>query len=133
MSRQVRTTLPQPTKHQWSYLPEFRRRNEEFKRKQKANFDLREAREIPDQVDVWVNTGTEPTRGMVTISAEQPRSYLVSTPSAGDIRRNRSQLNMVPSTEGDPESLPVPQPSPKRIMTRSRTGTDIAMPDYLRY
>ena len=44
MGRQIRTTLPQPTKHlvpQWSYLPEFRRRNEEVKRKQKANFDLR--------------------------------------------------------------------------------------------
>lgn len=144
MGRQIRTTVPQPVKHltpKWTYLPEFRQRNAEFKERQKANFDLRhrtrEAPEIPDQVDVWVNSGSEPVRGTVTASAEQPRSYLVSTPS-GDLRRNRSQLNIVPpTTEGAPgltrEQSPAPQPSPQKIMTRSRTGTDVSKPDYLRY
>lgn len=145
MGRQIRTTVPQPTRHlvpRWTYLTEFRQKSDEYKRKQKESFDLRhrvrEASELPDQVDVWVNTGPEPVRGTVTNAAEQPRSYQVSTPS-GDLRRNRSQLNVVPPTrETLPESpgeqtTPTssnPSPSPRRIMTRSRTGTEVGPPDY---
>ena len=154
MGRQIRTTVPQASKYlipQWTYLPEFRQKNAEYKGKQKANFDLhhhaREASEIPGQVEVWVNTGSEPVRGTVTAPTEQPRSYMVNTPS-GELRRNRSQLNIVPPgtprstpnlsapTSPDPPdsvSSPTPPHSPPRIMTRSRTGTEVAMPDYLRY
>lgn len=67
MGRQIRTTVPRSLKQlvpSWTYLPEFQRKNTEFKERQKANFDLRhrarEAPEIPDQRDVWVNTGPEP-------------------------------------------------------------------------
>jgi hypothetical protein len=70
MGRQIRTTLPQSVKHlvpKWTYLPEFRRKSVQ---KQKANFDLqhrtKEARDIPDQVDVWVNTDSQPVRATVT-------------------------------------------------------------------
>lgn len=147
MGRQIRTTVPQPTRYlvpRWTYLPEFRQKSVEYKRKQKENFDLhhrvREASELPDQVDVWVNTGPEPVRGTVTNAAEQPRSYQVSTPS-GDLCRNRSQLNVVPPRESDPESPrdqatsassdpPLDPPPSPRIMTRSRTGTRVVPPDY---
>ncbi len=81
MGRQIRTTVPQPIQHlipQWTYIPEFRRRNEEFKGRQKVNFDhrhrTRKASEIPDHMEVWVNSGPEPVRGTVTAHAEQPHS-----------------------------------------------------------
>ena len=147
MGRQVRTTVPQPTKHlvpRWGYLSEFRQKNAAFKQKQKSNFDsrhrTREAPEIPDNVDVWVS-GNRQVRGTVAGPAEQPRSYLVSTPS-GDLRRNRSHLNIVPPSTADvPEQPPTTQPGsttpstppPSPIMTRSRTGHSAALPNYLRY
>ena len=90
MGRPLRSTVPQPTKHfvpKWTYIPEFKLKNAEFKRKQNANFDgrhqTREASDIPDDTDVWVNTGPEPVRGTVTASTDQPRLYRVETPSAG--------------------------------------------------
>ena len=59
----------------------------------------------------------------------------------GLVERNRSQLRVIPNTEGvenDPqtvteaESVAETQPEPPRqIMTRSRTGTKISKPERL--
>ena len=85
-----------------------------------------------------MNIGSEPVRGTVTTSAEQPRSNVVSTPS-GDVRRNQSQLIVPPTDTSEStqdlslEAPPTAPCSPKIIQTRSRTGTEIVTPNYLRY
>ena len=63
MGRNIRSTLPQMTESlvpQWKYLPELRRTNEEFKRKQKRDHDhhhrARDLPEIPENTEVWVTT-----------------------------------------------------------------------------
>ena len=169
MGRKIRSTVPQTNKQlvpKWPYLAEFRRKNQGFKTKQKQNFDarhrVRNAPAIPDDAEVWVNTGQEPIQGRVTSAFGLPRSYVVQTPT-GEIRRNRSHLNIVPPSNGDtgagnshdvpsngdagagsssPESYSplVPRPSPQqqsprssRIPTRSYTGTTLHPPDYLRF
>ena len=107
MGRKIRSTVPQTNKQlvpKWPYLAEFRRKNEGFKTKQKQNFDarhrVRNAPAIPDDAEVWVNTGQEPIQGRVTSAFGLPRSYVVQTPT-GEIRRNRSHLNIVPPSNGD--------------------------------
>ena len=166
MGRKIRSTVPQTNKQLVPYLAEFRRKNQGFKTKQKQNFDarhrVRNAPAIPDDAEVWVNTGQEPIQGRVTSAFGLPRSYVVQTPT-GEIRRNRSHLNIVPPSNGDtgagnshdvpsngdsgagsssPESYSplVPRPSPQqqsprssRIPTRSYTGTTLHPPDYLRF
>ncbi len=98
MRRQIRTTVPQPLYHNGHIYQSF---DEEMKERQKVNFDhrhrTRKASEIPDHMEVWVNSGPEPVRGTVTAHAEQPYSYFVSTPT-GELHRNRSQLNIIPPT-----------------------------------
>ena len=103
MGRRLRTTIPQ-TKQQlipsWSYLAQFKSANAQQKAKQKENFDsryrVREPTEIPDEANVWVRTDGQTVEGRVLGPAQTPRSYVVETP-AGEIRRNQSQLTIVPS------------------------------------
>lgn len=136
MGRKIRTTLPQTTDSlvpQWPYLQEFRSANEEFKRKQKADHDRRHRVQdlptIPDNTAVWVTTGGHHTTGRTVTTAHTPRSYIVRTPS-GEIRRNRSQLNVVPPATGTDTSATATR-SHSPIMTRSRTGTTITPPNRL--
>ena len=125
----------------WTYLPEFQKNKARFKERQKTDFDhrhqTRETLDIPNDTDVRVFTGQESVRGTVTTSTEQPRSYMGSTPS-GDLRQNRSHLNIVSPSEQPPTITDNKSPSsvsadlrPPIIMTRSRTGTVISRPDYL--
>ena len=138
MGRQIRSNLPQLsetlTPH-WPFLQKFRASDEEFKNKQKVNFDKRHRTkplpEIPDNTDVWITTDGSHSPGRVTAPANAPRSYLVET-QHGQVRRNRTQLNIVPDTHqarSDHTSDPLTPRSP--IMTRSRTGTHVAPPDHL--
>ena len=141
MGRNIRANLPHTTDSltpQWPYLEDFRRTNKEFKEKQKKDYDRRhrtkELREIPDNTTVWITTGKQPVPGKVLYPADTPRSYIVQTPS-GNVRRNRSQLNVQPpSTPTSPTTPPgtrstvVPQASRSPIMTRSRSGTSIQPP-----
>ena len=135
MGRQIRKTVPQ-TKGQlipsWSYLPQFKQDNLQFKEKQKENFDKRhqvkEQFEIPDESEV-ITTEKQP--------AEAPRSYIVETPS-GEVQRNRSQVNVVPehSSTVEPEVGSSPTSAREqtcRIVTRSQTGTAIRPPERLFY
>jgi len=145
IGRKIRTSVPQTNKHlmpEWTYLTDFRKKNAEFKKKQKENFDNRHRvhslPEIPDDAEAWVNSGPVPVRGRIVTSSDSPRSYLVSTPT-GEVRRNRIHLNIMPPVEETPLTSPDEQPSspgrvseqPGRIMTRTRTGTAIHPPDRL--
>ena len=134
MGRNIRSTLPQTTESltpQWPYLREFKRLDKEFKEKQKADYDRRhrvhDLQAIPDHTDVWVTTDSHRTSGRVVTSAGTPRSYIIETPS-GEIRRNRSHLNINPARA---ETSTSTQQDRSPIMTRSRTGASIIPPDRL--
>ena len=133
MGRHIRSAVPltkQMLTPEWSYLPQFRKANSWFKKKQKESCDQRHAiKEQPNDSEVVVTTGSYPVQKRVVSPAESPRSYIVETPS-GDLKRNRSQLNVMPDfpeqpviendqSVGDSEIKP---PAPRRIVTRSQTG-----------
>ena len=145
MGRRIRTAVPQSNMMlipQWSYLKEFKVKNAEFKKKQKEQFDSRhgakELPEIPDDSAVWITSEDKPIPGRIVTADETPRSYVVETES-GELRRNRSQIVVVPESEPDPapetEAEPEQQSAlttpPRRIMTRTRTGTSILPPERL--
>ncbi len=147
MGRRLRTSLPQTDKlliPEWSYLPEFKNADDQLKTQQKRDFDKRHrAHELPDLhvgTHVWVKTGEQdPIPGRVVGTAARPRSYVVDVPT-GQLERNRKHLTVIPDATlvSDPEddlpqdlSDPLTQPSPKKIMTRSQTGTKIIPPDRL--
>ena len=144
MGRHIRTTLPQSNAYlvpDWQYLPSFKSANVQFKKKQKQYFDnhhgVRVQSEIPDGSEVVITTENTPVEGRVVQPAETPRSYIVETPS-GDVRRNRSQLNIIPAhvpvppaeQESQVNIVPAPTTEQPRIATRSQTGTAIIPPDY---
>ena len=139
MGRQIRTTVPQTSTQfipKWAYLGEFRRLSKLYKEKQKSNYDrehrVKELPELPEDTQVWVTSETGHTPGRIAASTDTPRSYIVETPS-GELRRNRSHLRVDPgSNEGAPTVTQTqPEASPRRIMTRSRTGTAMKAPERL--
>ena len=154
MGRKIRTPVPQTDEllvPKWPYLPDFRERHAVYKGHQKKNFDshhgVRPLPDIPDDSEVWINSGSKPVRGTVLTQADAPRSYVVSTPS-GIVRRNRQHLNVdhsTPATQQEatptgsaynppaddpPADPPAPKvvATPRRIVTRSQTGTAIHPP-----
>ena len=135
MGRRIRTTVPQTNSMlvpKWSYLNVFKQKNAHFKTMQKKQFDRRhrvkESSPIPDDADVWITSESVPVPGRVVSPGETPRSYVVETPS-GQLQRNRSQLNVAPNETSSTE-LQTPQSSPpRRIVTRTVTGTEIKPPD----
>ena len=145
MGRRIRTAVPQSNAMlipKWSHLKQFRERNAEFKQQQKEQFNSRhgvkELPEIPDDSEVWITSEGRPISGRVVSTGETPRSYVVETDS-GELHRNRSQLIVAPAPQADstPEAIADPQqPSvsttpPRRILTRTQTGTSIQPPDRL--
>ena len=134
MGRKIRTDLPQTSESltpRWSYLPQFRKDNKAFKEKRKEDFDRRHRTrslpELPEDTSVWVTTNGHPTQGTVVNTSTEPRSYIVETPS-GNIRRNRSHLNIVPNTQ---PTMSQPDSSRSPIRTRSQTGTAVIPPERL--
>ena len=150
MGRKVRSTIPQLNHHlvpKWSYMASFRKQNATFKDKQKENYDnrhrVRALPTVPEDTEVWVTVGTgaEQVRGTVTSAASTPRSYLVDIPS-GEIRRNRSQIRVVPEespresnnsspeqqrAEGDTQSNNSP-PEQQRAEGDTQPGTQPNLP-----
>ena len=139
LGRKIRSTLPMPTStlvREWPYVKEFQQANEKFKQQQKADYDCRhrvqDLPEIPDNT-VLITTGGHPVAGRTVTMAETPRSYIVQTPT-GEMRRNRSQLNIAPPTADTQTADHIPQTASRTdeeqarnpIVTRSRTGTHIA-------
>ena len=132
MGRNIRTNIPQATEQLIPQLPDykkFRRDDQKFKQRQKANYDrrhrTRELPLLPDHTRVWITTDNRHIPGRVTSTAETPRSYFVDTPS-GTLRRNRGDLNVMPDNcdTGEPTQT-VRSP----ILTRSKTGTQIRPPN----
>ena len=133
MGRRIRTSVPQVTTQlvpTWNFLTDFRRNNEDFKGKQKKNYDSRhgvcERSCIPNDTEVWIQSESEPLPGTIAAPASTPRSYAVAT-QAGLLRRNTSHLSVVPPIGKNRPAVyhtPRPIPSPNVIMTRSRTCTN---------
>ena len=76
MGRRIRSDLPQSRQTltpQWPYLQEFKVRNEEYKLRQKRDFDHRHrTRDLPDipiDTDVWITTDGSSTSGRVIVPA----------------------------------------------------------------
>ena len=135
--RRLRSDIPQVKQNlvpKWAYTKEFHRLDEEFKLRQKQYFDNRHRvkplPDIPDDTDVWVTTDGQPVTGRVVTHADAPRSYVVNTSNGSTIRRNRSQINVVPNSTSPSNSEPS-EPIREPIMTRSRTGTKITPPQRL--
>ena len=144
MGRHLRTWVPMADSKlipQWSYLPEFKTSEAEFRTKQKDNFDKRHRTHdlppIPDNTRVWIETDNGPTSGRVVSMAETPRSYIIET-STGQLLRNRHHVLVDPRTDVDTDAEPdMPESTERetseptdshRIMTRSQTGTEIRPP-----
>ena len=87
---------------------------------------------------MWITSEDKPISGRVVTAGETPRSYVVETDS-GELHRNRRQLivtpeqvsDSTPETVAEPELQPELNTPPKRIMTHTRTGTQIQLPDRL--
>ena len=137
MGRRMQNTLRQ-TKEQlipsWGYLPDFRKKDRERKLEQKHNYDTRhQTRDlplIPDDSQVWIQSGSQPQPGRVVSSAGSPRSYIVATPSS-EVRHNRQHLGVIPPSGEQALSSKESErvPAPTRIMARSQTGTVIKPPE----
>ena len=142
MGRKLHTDIPQHTQElvpEWSYLPDFRKKDAAFKAKQKNHYDCRhrvkQMDPLPEDQSVWVRTNNQQVPGRVIQAANTPRSYLVETP-AGQVRRNRLHLNVNqgPSNQTDEHAEPNANNfEPPSRYTRSRTGTPIMPPNRLTY
>ena len=93
-----------------------------------------EQEDLPDDAEVWVTSETQPIQGRIITRTDNPRSYVVETPS-GELQRNSTHLNVVPEqqtpTPSEQPQIERPPTPPRRIMTRSQTGTAISPPDRL--
>ena len=125
MGRQIRTTVPQSLKHlvpSGRIYMSFRRIMRDLRKDRRPILiaDTKPERLWTYQMILMcgLHTGQESVRGTVTTSAEQPRSYMVSTPS-GDLRRNRSHLNIVPPSE-QPSTLTDNQSSSSSVSADQR-------------
>ena len=140
MGRRMRTTIPQAKElltPEWSYLAKFRESNKKFKESQKRNFDRRHGVKDHgdlDDAEVWVTSETQPIHGRVVSRANNPRSYVVETPT-GELQRNSTHLNVIPEqpspTSSEQLRIEPPHTPPRRIVTRSQTGTAIHPPERL--
>ena len=131
--RRLRSDIPQLKDNlipQWPFISDLQRKDREFKLRQKKNFDrrhrVRPLPDIPEETDVWINTHGHQSQGQIRNRANAPQSYVIDTPT-GTIRRNRSQLNIIPDQRTPSSSMSSREP----ILTRSRTGTTIAPPHRL--
>ncbi len=88
-------------------LPGVLQKAEQFKEKQKRNFDkshkVNSQPQIPVDTRVWITSERETIPGRVVANAGTPRSYVVET-SRGEIERNRKHLNVDPS-QADQSSI----------------------------
>ena len=103
MGRRLRANLPlvkEQLMPNWPYLPDFRHKDQEYKRKQKVNYDSRHrVHSLPhlsDDSPVYIRTKDKQVTGTIVTSTPEPRSYTVET-SSGTVRQNRFHLVLVPS------------------------------------
>ena len=137
MGRRIRAVVPEADGvliPSWPNLTKFQQVDEQYKGKQKCQFDRRyRARELPeleDDTEVFITDGRRPNSvpGRV-IQSSGMRSYTVETPSSTS-RRNRCHLHQRP-----PDNSDIARPSEPRspIQTRSKTGNVLRSPNRLTY
>lgn len=158
MGRRIQTDVPQSEETlipSWPFMEEFRKRDQEYKKKQKQYYDkrnrVRTLPALPDESPVWVSTQQKQVPGTVLEPADTPRSYILDTPT-GQVRRNRCDIRMRPTSsehknegkttdhevemdhemEADSDQGTDPA-ADERMMTRSRSGTVVRPPDRLTY
>ena len=104
MSRKLRTTLPQAPNMLKPFTSnekqeEIRAKDDEYKLKMKINYDTRHrARELPP-LQPGDNVIVRDRREEAVVKSparHSPRSYVVTTPSGNDIRRNRRDIIHIP-------------------------------------
>ena len=109
-----------------------------YKARQKGDFDIHhEVTELSDldgNTNVWVTTDTDTIPGRIAPSAGTLMFFIIQT-LAGEIRRNRSQLRVVPecdsSTEGMSTLQPISQERSSNVIIRSHTVTAAKSPERL--
>ena len=113
VGRNVRSTVPQAKFlliPQCSYLPKFRKENADFKQIQKVQFDsqhwVSEQDSIPDSSDVWVMSESDIVPGIVVSAGENPRSYIIETPTM-QVLRNRAHLHVLSECSNEEQSSDV--------------------------
>ena len=87
----------------WSHLQFFEEKDREYKQQQKEQYDNRHrVRSVPpltDATEVWENIQGRGVPGRVNSRFHTPRSYIIDTPTGGQVRGNRSQINrLAPGT-----------------------------------
>ena len=134
MGQHIRTLVPITDDYlipTWSYLQRFQKINSQFKEKQKKDFDcyhgVHSLPPISDDTDVWINCDDgRQMPGKILSTAQSPRSYVVQT-SSGQLRRNRSNIKVMPIPAAqDNEHLCASQPT--IMMMTTQTGTEIKPP-----
>jgi len=134
MGRNIRSNIPQSPKilvPQWPYVTDFKKSDASLKQREKEDYDrrhrTRDLPPLPDDTPVWITSSGTPVPGRTVSTANAPRSYVVQT-EHGEVRRNRSQLNV----NHQPSSTTTDVPRARSpIRTRSRTGVSIMPPERL--
>ena len=136
MGRRIQTVVPEADSvliPSWPNLTEFRKVDEQYKKKQKSQYDKRHrAQELPEfdnNTNVFITDGRNPTVPGRVIRSSGTRSYIVETPT-GTSRKNRSHLHQRPSDTSD-IARPIEPRSP--VQTRSKIGTVLRPPNRLTY
>ena len=150
MGRNLRTTVPVHPEQLNPELPDtskLREREENNRRRQKRNFDHRhratELKPLRSGENVWIPDSN--SEGIV-IQMTNPRSYVVSTPDGGRLRRNRRDLLPLPNqsesgvnpqvnppqdeSNADKPNASLSQPNDTSL-TRTRSGRVSKPPDRL--
>ena len=120
MGRRLRTNLPLMPHNlipDWSHLDKFYRDEKCYKERMKRDFDKRHRAsplpDLPEDTQVMVEFHNRREPGVVTGSADAPRSYVIDT-SSGPVRRNRHHLvEIPPPKEPIPNTLELPKKTSK--------------------
>ena len=130
MGRQLKTDVPQTKDHyipKWPHIKNLKELHQQYREVQSKHYNrrhrVRTLPSLPEDTAVWVQNGNSQEPGSILHPAGTPRSYIVSMPR-GEVRKNRMHLRL-----GERRT----QNSSDQIMTRSKTGTEIRPPNFLRF
>ena len=87
----------------WSHLQFFEEKDREYKQQQKEQYDnrhrVRSVQPLIDDTEVWENIQGRGVPGRVNSRFHTQRSYIIDTPTGGQVRGNSSQINrLAPGT-----------------------------------
>ena len=124
--RKIQTTLPLiseslvPT---WPYIVTVREREENIKKRQKNNYDVRRGVKTLQHLEpgdkVWIPDRKE--LGMIEKKLNMPRSYIVET-QTGTVRRNRRHLIEIPTKSSHGKQQETTEPTADAERSENNTG-----------